>query len=904
MQVEPIEIFVDGACRNNGHNNPQAGCGVYWGPSHPLNCAEMLIGDKQTNNRGVLSAAIVAITQAITCKMNWITVITDSKYVKNGITEWIKEWKQNDWKTTKRNWDRDVLNKDLWLILDFLQGQLTVDWCWVEGHKDYEGNKKADDLAKFGTSVETSIWQYTAHKWYEDQHCDVTNMPCDSTSSEEQVQMKALKPQYICKSCKNQCSEEDDAILCQECKFWMHYRCTNLPEYQLYLYECTQRKFTCKFCVDIDDEFSENFNASQNPSCSTVLKNEEINTCKLIRATEYQQVACQTDNNHPITKVCKSITSQTDNHPASTAEKKSSSCQTDRNLQLVDLQELNKSTVSSLQESFVGAFDRINASVRNLKTNIDEENNLSQKINGLLKENERLRAIISQEKPQDNHSEKKCQSCDDFSHRIDKLTKAFEKEKENSQLKLHEITLQKEMQESKMKADASLMQHKIEILNKQLSMQENEVANLEKRVDTKNNLIGTLEEKISELTKKISDLQDEVLSLKLHDCRIVNQQQLITEENDQTKTKEKEDSQATTGREVSKAQYSEVVKETNHRSDKMANKDEEHKSNIPQSAGGEAPKQSNIIRVQVVGTSNTKYIHVSLKYIAGTEFDISKKIKYTLQETKHYFEALESSEQQDAFILQSLCTEITKKSADECSKELTDIIDTIEFKFRDTKVIISLGLPRDDVTLNRKVEKVNILLKESLAGRQKVHLCDNSNLFYRGAAQQGILKEDGLHLSKDGTKLLAKNIRETLYDAFDFPVITYDSRENDTPRRPAKRDSGYEGIKYGQGNTFRRGENSDRLWRDDRRREYDYMEKRRFDDMYQRYERSDDQYRFRGHGMSSRSPRVSDSHSSGHHRRPYAPYYRQTREDALLIFFFFFISTKQSDKSNAYTWRK
>ena len=92
----------------------------------------------------------------------------------------------------------------------------------------------------------------------------------------------------------------------------------------------------------------------------------------------------------------------------------------------------------------------------------------------------------------------------------------------------------------------------------------------------------------------------------------------------------------------------------------MANKAEEHKSNIPQSAGGEAPKRSNIKRVQVVGTSNIKYI--SLKYIAGIGFDISKKIKYTLEETKHYFEALESSEQQDAFILQSLCNEITKKN--------------------------------------------------------------------------------------------------------------------------------------------------------------------------------------------------------------------------------------------------
>ena len=136
------------------------------------------------------------------------------------------------------------------------------------------------------------------------------------------------------------------------------------------------------------------------------------------------------------------------------------------------------------------------------------------------------------------------------------------------------------------------------------------------------------------------------------------------------------------------------------------------------------------------------------------------------------YENLEQTEHQDAFILESLCNKTTKKSADECSSELTNIIDTIESKYKDTRVIVSLGLPRDDVTLNRKVEKINILLKESLTGQQNVQLCDNSNLVYWGAGQQGILKEDGLHLSKGGTKLLAKNIRKKLYYVFDFPIIT------------------------------------------------------------------------------------------------------------------------------------
>ena len=130
-----------------------------------------------------------------------------------------------------------------------------MDWRWVEGHKDSEGNKKADDLTRVGISAETTFWQDTAFRWYEEQCCDITNMTGISVASKSQEENAMQKPQYICKSCNSQCSEDDDAIQCKECKFWMHYRYTNLPEYQLYLYECTQRKFTCKFCVDIDAEF-------------------------------------------------------------------------------------------------------------------------------------------------------------------------------------------------------------------------------------------------------------------------------------------------------------------------------------------------------------------------------------------------------------------------------------------------------------------------------------------------------------------------------------------------------------------------------------------------------------------------------------------------------------------------
>ena len=116
-----------------------------------------------------------------------------------------------------------------------------------------------------------------------------------------------------------------------------------------------------------------------------------------------------------------------------------------------------------MQELFVEAFDRINQSVRSLKTNIEEENNLYHKINALTKENERLKALISEEALQGN--KRKCHNCDGFSLRVEKLNKSLDKGKENAQLKLHDITLQKELQEAKMKADVSLLHHKIEIIN-------------------------------------------------------------------------------------------------------------------------------------------------------------------------------------------------------------------------------------------------------------------------------------------------------------------------------------------------------------------------------------------------------------------------------------------------------
>ena len=110
---------------------------------------ELSGGEKYTtNNRMELSAAINALTAVFNTerlKGRAIQFYTDSQYVKNGITSWVSKWKKNGWKTSTK---KPVLNQDLWCVLDFLSGQLTIEWNWVKGHAGVKYNEICDQLCQ------------------------------------------------------------------------------------------------------------------------------------------------------------------------------------------------------------------------------------------------------------------------------------------------------------------------------------------------------------------------------------------------------------------------------------------------------------------------------------------------------------------------------------------------------------------------------------------------------------------------------------------------------------------------------------------------------------------------------------------------------------------------------------
>jgi len=132
-------VYTDGACSGN----PGPGG---WGAvilDEEKNKTSISGKEKTTtNNRMELMAPIMALRKIK--KPSEVIIYTDSTYLKNGITIWIKKWEKNGWKSTSK---KPVKNKDLWVILNELSKEQTIDWRWVKAHAGNKYNEMADSLA-------------------------------------------------------------------------------------------------------------------------------------------------------------------------------------------------------------------------------------------------------------------------------------------------------------------------------------------------------------------------------------------------------------------------------------------------------------------------------------------------------------------------------------------------------------------------------------------------------------------------------------------------------------------------------------------------------------------------------------------------------------------------------------
>ncbi len=144
--MKQVQLITDGSCLRNPGPGGWAAI-LRFGPHK-----KELFGSSPhtTNNRMEMAAAIEGLRALKEpCE---VEVVTDSEYLKKGITEWIAGWKRRDWLTKEK---KPVLNKDLWVALDDLVSRHTARWTWTRGHASHADNNRADELATQAAAAQT-----------------------------------------------------------------------------------------------------------------------------------------------------------------------------------------------------------------------------------------------------------------------------------------------------------------------------------------------------------------------------------------------------------------------------------------------------------------------------------------------------------------------------------------------------------------------------------------------------------------------------------------------------------------------------------------------------------------------------------------------------------------------------
>lgn len=136
--MSEVVIYTDGACR--GNPGPGGWGALMRAGEHER---ELKGGEPDTTNNRMELQAVIEALQALKrpCR---VQLYTDSRYVRDGITQWMPQWKRRGWRTASK---QPVKNRDLWQALDEAAARHDIEWHWVEGHSGVPGNERADELA-------------------------------------------------------------------------------------------------------------------------------------------------------------------------------------------------------------------------------------------------------------------------------------------------------------------------------------------------------------------------------------------------------------------------------------------------------------------------------------------------------------------------------------------------------------------------------------------------------------------------------------------------------------------------------------------------------------------------------------------------------------------------------------
>ena len=749
-------VHIHGCCLNNG-NVAQAGIGVYWGPESSSNIGEPIQSGKKTKNTADLLAAIKALEQVKEKQpinesrdVN-LTVMSDNTYLIDGITKWLPNWKSNNWTTSQGS---EVENKDLWLKLDELNFIIMPEWSFVPR----EMNTYAEKLAKDGANKVNAETEVTL----------VNSQVCTG-----------------CVICERE--ESKEMLPCCKCNRKVHFSCTALPQYQLAVYRKSQRRYTCERCVvdagDIEPtearkSFGERSNFQQN--ICTVSDHANVDSVHSVNVSD--DLKCIKDD-------VKSLRGSVTTLEQEILRVVSRLC--DENLQLRE---------NACDEKIKACEKEKDALSAQLQKSVNSEADLRNQIQNQKDKNVKLSVECDRLREnllrcEEAKSQSVTQAVKEKSDLITYLRSELEKaQKENEDLKSDRVAVRNSLVEDSSVLESIhtdiTLQNRFETPRapKKLKVQdENRIPGavyVKGHTEPLSNFYRTkfewrrekfhsveqafqyekaMRHKANEIAGKIWRSKHAGIANKIgRDVRIHRQwdtdKEFLMVDLLRAKAEQCQE-------------FREKLIESGDRvicadipdkfwgvgtDGKGLNKLGEMLGSIRQEVKSRVEREKNMPRCTIIGSSLLKNMNPNT---FSEKVVTKKRTAYTIPEAVLEIKRLEK-ERSDVIVYQLLSNDMKSNSENDCLRSLKRLVTITKESHPEARIIVSLPPNRGDSRLyNNMTNTINAGVKSLYAVDDIVHVCDNSNLAFRGEANPEFISIDGIHPTPAGDQVLFNNIR-------------------------------------------------------------------------------------------------------------------------------------------------
>lgn len=540
-------------------------------------------------------------------------------------------------------------------------------------------------------------------------HADLS-ADCVVTEVEDTTQVKELEKCNICKA-----EAINRAIQCSACYGWCHYACTRLPDYALYTLSNSKRKYTCEVCTNAPKEDLEQYRDSTFKT--------EVNSSKQVQSSY-----CQTTDKEVRSIHCQTTTIVTESGCDKVCQVKTCMCQCD-----ADANQHNQPVNTLLEDGLVKIMDQLKTIKEEVKeiggAKNKQERAETSKVNSQMTADEKnLQKELSDARKELEKCQKECKT----------LRSDLEKEKTSKNQELLKYL------EEHAKLEQEIRMHKITKDGKErcITSLQKELDHCNKLYQDKLNENQNKDVSIKKLQSEINGLRDEMLAVKLHSCR--------------------EDSSLiylSTLENVEERKSSTPVKDQGRPAQPTTRSQEKAEPTARRNTNPAKPARNAKKQILVVGTSNIKY--TSARFMAARNTYVRKVIKYTIKQASDFISAYKDRAP-DMVVFHMLCNDAENLSEEEVCEQMNSLVTKTKSKFPDVKVLVSLATPRGKKSLNEKMKRINNKVTTSCTNDRNVEVCDNSNLYYRSYPLQGVLSRDEKHLSRWGTSILTRNIKEDI----------------------------------------------------------------------------------------------------------------------------------------------